>query len=458
MKKSVKIAGLVLGAVMLAGSFSGCGNKSASGDVTELTYWSSNTAYKDQLAEMIDNYNKTIGKEAGVKVNLDTKEGGSISNNLDLAFQSGEAPDFFDAGNLAKLADAGQLLAINDMPGGDEIIEKYKGKLKEGRAKYKDKVYAIPTSTTPQGLIYNKDMFKAAGIVDENGEAKPPETFDEMREYAKRLTDVSKKKYGMILPMKWGNWFASDIGNPMQSSAGYTGYNPVTDDYDYSMLVPIMKTYLGMKEDGSIYPGAESLDNDPARAAFATGNVGMKMGYSFDVGVYNDQFPANFDWGVAPYPVVDKNNKYKQRMDYDYSVRINKDVLSHASMDQVMSVWNYLTGKEYIQEMYKKGCIIPADPSLVEGVSIEVNKKGYEEFAQLVKISSAEADEPKYDSSGLVKISERFLNDVWSGRKTPEQVTEEYTEDMRKGRAEYYKTHTELDSSAYKNPDWNIKR
>ncbi|UKI35907.1 MAG: extracellular solute-binding protein [Clostridiales bacterium] len=36
------------------------------------------------------------------------------------------------------------------------------------------KTYRLPVSVTTMGLIYNKDMFKSAGIVDEKGEAKAP--------------------------------------------------------------------------------------------------------------------------------------------------------------------------------------------------------------------------------------------------------------------------------------------
>ncbi|MBR6849880.1 MAG: extracellular solute-binding protein, partial [Lachnospiraceae bacterium] len=68
---------------------------------------------------------------------------------------------------------------------------------------YNGKTYTVPITAGPQGLLYNKDLFKAAGLVDENGEPTPPETFDELVEYAKILTDVGKKQYGIILPLKW---------------------------------------------------------------------------------------------------------------------------------------------------------------------------------------------------------------------------------------------------------------
>ena len=65
-------------------------------------------------------------------------------------------------------------------------------------------MYKLPFNVITYGLVYNKDMFKKYGIVDENGEPTPPETYDEMREYAKRMTNPEEDDYGIILPEKWG--------------------------------------------------------------------------------------------------------------------------------------------------------------------------------------------------------------------------------------------------------------
>jgi len=56
-------------------------------------------------------------------------------------------------------------------------------------ATYKGKVYGIPNSVDNRALYYNKDLLRAAGLVDETtGEAKPPRTWAELREYAAKLT------------------------------------------------------------------------------------------------------------------------------------------------------------------------------------------------------------------------------------------------------------------------------
>ena len=86
----------------------------------------------------------------------------------------------------------------------------------------------------------------------------------------------------------------------------------------------INKYMLAIKEDGSIYPGTESTDNDQARARFAAGDIGMKTAGSYDYGVLTSQFPANCDWGVAPYPTAVAGERKTQHMgNYGY-LMINK--------------------------------------------------------------------------------------------------------------------------------------
>ncbi len=59
---------------------------------------------------------------------------------------------------------------------------------------YADKSYAIPWIAHSMCLIYNRDMFKAAGLDPD----KPPTTWDELYDYAKKLT-IPDKQYGFGL-------------------------------------------------------------------------------------------------------------------------------------------------------------------------------------------------------------------------------------------------------------------
>lgn len=437
-------------------TFSGCSPVSVGGDVAEVTVWSGITSAKQSLAEIVDYYNRTIGKKDGVRIVLDVKDGSSINQMVVSALESGEGPDLFDTVSIDGLVENDYIFALEDLPGTQGIIDRCKYYLVEGRSTYNGKTYRVSRAVQPQGLIYNKEMFKKAGIVDENGDPTPPKTFDEMREYAKRLTDTSKQQYGIILPFKWDGWFKSDVLDPMQSSVGHTGYNPVTGKYDFSGLVPIMNTYLGMRDDGSVYPGSSELTNDQARALFASGGIGMKMGYAFDIAVYNEQFPADFEIGVAPYPLTDENVRYRQRMDYGGGFYINKNATKHASIEKIMSVWNFFSGDEYTRLAYEKEMSLPYSRDAVKDVKLKNPSDGWVEFSEMVNISACEPLSPKYDKSGFESAQDRFIKYVWTCKQTPQQMADKYTADITAATDRYYSTHKKESGMDFMNQNWDI--
>jgi ABC-type glycerol-3-phosphate transport system substrate-binding protein len=92
----------------------------------------------------------------------------------------------------------------------DVIVPKRFYKAAWDEACYKDKVYSIPTEVDDRALIYNKDLFRRAGFVDENGEAVPPKTWEELRDYAKKLTQFDKDGNVTVLgfaPNYGNSWF-----------------------------------------------------------------------------------------------------------------------------------------------------------------------------------------------------------------------------------------------------------
>lgn len=455
---------------VIVGCFVGCGKETSNSNLTTISVWSPNSHSKAIITKIVDEYNETTGKENGIFIDYQVIEGDAYAQSLELAMQTGQGPDLVDTGTL-KLKSAvenGYVTAFEDIEGGMDVLKELMSvhnltddDFIEFTHKYKGKIYNIPDAVTTRALIYNKDMFKEAGIVDKDGEPTPPETFDEFRTYAKKLTNKSANKFGVILPMKWNGWVSSDIVTMLESSVGHNGYNPVTGKYDYTGLAPIINTYMGMVEDGSVYPGSEGIDNDTARAYFAEGLVGMKIAYSFDVGVLNDQFPAKCDWGVAPLPVVDKNNKYLQRESVGASFSVNTASIETKGADKLLEAVRLFAGKDMITELYRQGANLPYSWDLVKDIELDDNiSKGWKEFAELASVSGATNPAPQTDMTGMLSINERITNEVMSGNITAEAMLKKLNEDMESASKKYYDLNAnEFDNlEMYVNKDWNIKR
>ena len=459
--KNIKLLCMVLIIALIGCLMCGCGNETVTDpNLTTITMWTSNSHSKAVMEKLVNEFNNGEGKELGIKFEYVVKEGDSLSKSLELALQTGQAPDILPtSGTLASMVENGYVVALDDLPGGKEFVAKYDPSImREGKNTYKGKTYAVPNSVTTRGLIYNKDMFREAGIVDENGEPTPPKNFDEMREYAKKLTDRSKNKFGVIFPLKWSGWVTSDIATVLLGSVGHSGFNPVTGEYDYTGLEPIISAYMGMIEDKSNYPGAEGIDNDTARAYFSQGNVGMKIAFSFDVSVLNDQFPATCDWGVAPMPVIDENNAYLQNMKYSASPYINAKSVETKGGDKLLKVLEWYTSDKVRTALYQNCSELPIDWDIVKDAELVEEKTGWKEFAQMVEISTLTNLEPSTDMTGLLSLNERITNDILSGNVPVKEALEKYNKDITGATKKYYELHTDESFEDYINKDWNIKR
>lgn len=445
-----------LSAVMLLSGCSG-GTSGEEDGVTTASIWLQTGSSKQFWESKIADFNNTLGKELGVKLELDVKIDSSYSQELDIAIQSGQLPEFFMWGDIDKLVEAGDIVALNTLPGMPEFYAKYTDMMVEKSHKLGDDVYCIPWGMTTRGLVYNKEMFVAAGLVDENGEAKPPKTLDELREYAKILTNPDKNEYGIVFPLKWTSWVDSDIVSLSTSVSGMPEYNPIEGVFDYSVCKPILETVMGIKEDGSYYPGAEGLDNDPARARFSEGNIGMKIAYSFDVGVLNTQFPAKIDWGVAPLPTLTEDAQYRQTSYSNASVRVASKALETLGAEKVSEIFQWLYSDETVVEMYEQGLEIPCDWSLVKDVPTDNLPTGWKEFCEMVDISVIAPTVMPTSSDGAKSVQEVVVNEVWTGQKTIDEGIAEMSQIKNDGMKKYQELYPEQDYSIYYDANWSEK-
>lgn len=445
----------------IAASMAGCSKETAGGDVTTITVWTGNGGDKAFITKEIENWNNTTGKEKGIRIDYTVQEG-SIGEKLDLAFSSGKAPDIFQGGTLAQLVANDQIAAYEDLPGGDALVKKFEKYIEEDMNRINGKTYMLPVSVTTYGLIYNKDMFKAAGIVDENGEAKPPETLAEMVEDAKKLTNPDKKEYGMIFPVKFGSWYDLDVTKVATATDGLpVGYNPATGQFDFSGQAEVMKAIMQIKADGSYFPGADGIDNDTARSRFALGGIGMKTAGSYDYGVLTDQFPAKIDWGVAPFPSADRNEKHLQFMNSGSFYKINKSSVETIGAEKLMTVMEWFCSDELIKKYYENGLQLPIDFDMVSDVELGDDMENWKAFAEMTKISRQFVMPRLFDVSGQKDLAQTWLEDIWTGNIPADQIDEvcrEKADMMNKGIEKYQELHPDYDGQKYILPEWNTKR
>jgi multiple sugar transport system substrate-binding protein len=131
-----------------------------------------------------------------IKINVRTVQFEDMVNDLARGIATGNAPDitYIDNPEVALFASRNLLLDLTPYIEASEIVNPediFPGPLSS--VTYEGGIYGLPRGANTIALYYNADMFRAAGLDPD----KPPQTWDELYEAAKALTDPSKNVYGL---------------------------------------------------------------------------------------------------------------------------------------------------------------------------------------------------------------------------------------------------------------------
>ncbi|MCH5677142.1 extracellular solute-binding protein [Streptomyces gilvus] len=176
------VASLALAATACGGSDSGSGK--SDGPVT-ITWWDTSNATNEAptykaLVKEFEAANK------GIKVNYVNVPFDQAQNKFDTAAGSKGAPDVLrsEVGWTPAFAKKGYFLPLD----GTEALAdqaKFQPNLIK-QAQYDGKTYGVPLVTDTLALVYNKALFKQAGITD------APKTWDELKADAAKVKDKAK--------------------------------------------------------------------------------------------------------------------------------------------------------------------------------------------------------------------------------------------------------------------------
>lgn len=278
-------------------------NSAKAEEKTKIKLWAHFAELKDKMSELVKTYNETNKDGIEVELNIITDKYADV---LGLAFSSGDGPDIFTIGGPSltrKIADNKWGEPLNKY-----ITPEFKSKFREGvwienNNVIGGNIYTVPDQAATIRMIYNKKLFKDAGLDPE----KPPKTFTELREYAKKITETSGgKASGFGLPM--GDGYFTDVilfnGIGMNAIGSLRGFDYKTGKFDFGVYKPLLQLVEDMKKDGSMLQGELLLKSDQGMAKFAEGSIGIMGAASWDPAIYARK-NMDFEMGVADYPTID---------------------------------------------------------------------------------------------------------------------------------------------------------
>ena len=159
------------------------------------------------------------------------------------------------------------------------------------------KIYGIPQNGYALGILYNRAMFKAAGL-DPN---KPPTTWDEFRTYAKQLKSASVAGFAETSSSNQGGWHFTNwmyaAGGDMQSNDGTKALFASSQGVSVLQMLKEMRFTDQSMTKQQLFTQADTLQ------LLATNKVAMVVMAADQLNTLQAQYQANMEnFGMGAMP------------------------------------------------------------------------------------------------------------------------------------------------------------
>lgn len=327
---------------------------------TELTIW-----VREQLdapiKAVIEQYNE---QSEDVQVKATIYPDKEFADQLTLALSSGTAPDIVSLDDVFApyYESIGALADISEQYDSLEYKDQFsKGMLRLGE--YEDKQYAIPFAPDVSVLLYNKAHFKEAGLDDTKG----PITWDELTNYAQKLTTADRYGYTYaggeggsqmftFMPYVWGN------GGDILDEAGEKSL------LDKPESIEALDFYDKLTNEYKVTPpGAPTYSWSESQDAFLTGKASMAVLGAGQVYDFITNHPE-IDFGVSLIP----KNEGKEHSSFCGGDNI---AITEQSENKE-AAWDFIEfalSEEAQVEVFAKNGLLPARLDMFENKYFEEN-------------------------------------------------------------------------------------
>ncbi|RJX75670.1 sugar ABC transporter substrate-binding protein [Vibrio sinensis] len=361
---------------------------------TELNVWWIEREQKP-LLEKLDEENPNI------KLNVRLFSIDELNNELLKAASTGRnIPDIVQIDNpyhqyfasLGVLADLNPYIAKSDTIKMEEYFPGPKATVMlDGKA------YGLPSTTNSLYLYYNKDAFKEVGLDPE----QPPQTWTQLREYAEKLTDHSKMRYGLrfSFPQSEEGVFQS-LPWLQMVGADWNNLEPKAVEESLGFL-------KGMIDDRIV--SRDSLSTGQTAAPFMSQTTAILVGGPWMIGEISQ---VDFEWGAAVLPYNEKYN-------------IRSSALGGINTAIPAKAENIQAAFELLEDIRKHQDVLWNDYGNMSPVAtISSNNKNHQEVFEVLsaQLESAKPRGPHPEWSKISPILSDMTQRILTGRTTAEQA------------------------------------
>ncbi|MEL7643885.1 MAG: ABC transporter substrate-binding protein [bacterium] len=368
MKKSILILVIIVLLLSACGgggsetSSGGGGSVDADGNVT-LDFWyalggDSGKAIEDLVNQFNESHPniKVVGTYQGNYTTAMAKVYSAITGNT--------LPNVAQLGAAPLLGSSGAVLPVKDFLATDTSFDLEK--IHPAFLQYNTaagELWSLPFNNSVPILLYNKELFVAAGLDPED----PPEDIDELLEYAKALTVKDSNgvvtQYGLNTKDDT-HWYLSTLF--LENGAQIVSEDESEMLYNSPEAVAMLQTWSDWVNVDQVMPRNQHAE---AQSDFLAGKLGMLMGSTS--GVSGIQKDAAFRVGSAMFPMVNGVRKVPVGGGSLVIFKNDNELIRNASWEFVKFLISeqssiYLTSQTGYIPIYKDALNWPEIESIIE--------------------------------------------------------------------------------------------
>lgn len=413
--KAVFIAGLLVIAVFCTA----CTEKSETGttdapSVVKLALGMWDKKQEPAIQKLIALYQE---KHPNVIITVQLTPYKEYWTKLEASALGGTAPDVFwmNGLNVQKYIEADLLVDLTDDLQKNDITGKNFPQSLLDFYTFKGKTYGVPKDFDTNALWFNKELFDAAGV------PYPTDnwTWEDMKTAAAKLTDTSKKIYGIAAPLD----FQTCYYNTVFGAGGYIlNEDKTRSGYDDPKTIEGIQVWVDLIKDG-LSPSYADMTDTNADTLFESGRIAMLWAGSYMTPEYlqNDIIKDKIDLVEAP--AYKKKANVINGLAYTvYQKSENKAV----AID--FALW--LGSSEAMKVQGETGVVISARKDAQHYFSDskpELNLKAYTEQADLATPLPA-----CYVSPQLFHAEDKWLKQAYSGQMSVEEACKNLAKEANK--------------------------
>ena len=351
----------------------------------------------------------------GIKVEFRQIQFDDVVSEAMRAYSTGQAPDIIAVDNPehALFASRGAFLDLTDMIAKSEVVKTenyFPGPL--ASTMWDGKNFGIPKATNTIALYYNKDMFKAKGLDPD----KPPQTWAELVETARKLTDPSANVYGLTFSAK-----ANEEGTfqflPWAQMAG-ASYETINTEG----AVKALDTWKTIIDEKLASPDTLTRSQWDSTGTFNSGNAAMAISGPWELDRMVEE--AKFDWGVALLPVPEEGAERSSAMgDFNWAIFANSE-----HPEEAFKVLEYFVSQD--NRMFSDFGQLPARSDIaIPETGVALKDAGLKVFVEQLKYAKPRGPHPEWPK--ISKAIQDAIQAALTGQMTSKEALDQAAEKIK---------------------------